>query len=133
MTFEYAQCRETQMQSQNQFIKFFLTLIATLMLGSGCQRSTPTPAPRGTPTPVPLSETSVVPMQTRSITTIQPARVVVPDPKPEPARTPADVVRDFHATNDPERRGELAAELWEINTPEAIATLQQLHAVERDE
>jgi len=133
MTSEYAHCTEPRMQSQNHFIIIFLTLLAILMLSSGCKKPDVITPPRATPTPVPLSETSVIPIPRHSEAITPSPRVAAPSTAPEPVRDPGAIARAFRAASDPEERGALAAELWEVNTPDAIATLQQLHAGERDE
>ena len=55
-----------------------------------------------------------------------PGAPVAPEPA-EPARSdPAQLEREFFASTDADARGEVAEKLWDLNTPQAVATLQRL-------
>jgi len=92
------------------------------------------------------SEPSVTPttpphLPTPGVASAPPPEENAPAPKPtsakpkaadEPTKTPTDLAREFRAAAEPERRGELVGELWDIGTPEAVETLRQLYFGERE-
>lgn len=57
----------------------------------------------------------------------EPADAVVAPAATLPAKADASALeRQFFASREPEARGAVAAELWDLNTPQAVATLQRL-------
>jgi HEAT repeat protein len=45
---------------------------------------------------------------------------------------PAALAREYRATTDVDRRGELVEALWSLDTPAAVDTLRQLFLIERE-
>jgi HEAT repeat protein len=45
---------------------------------------------------------------------------------------PAEIAKEFRATTEPDRRGELVETLWSLETPAAVETIRQLFLTERE-
>jgi hypothetical protein len=90
----------------------------------------PVPEPRQEPAvseSVPLSEPARDPVQPKPSATPQPQSSV------DPATSdPAVLAKQFRATAEPDKRGELVDELWGLDSPAAVETLRQLFLTERE-
>lgn len=106
----------------------FAALAAVLLVG--CERRTADRAeqiPATPPTSSAMESTKAAPFTPRPKVEVQSA--------PEtPARTstPAEIGNRLRVATEPSERSEFVAELWELNTPEAIEILRQQFFVERD-
>jgi hypothetical protein len=99
---------------------------------TGCDRSEPTIAPTTPlPLPTPAVDNAPPPPKEKALPRKLPVTIVPPAGE-TPKGSPTDLAREFRAATEPERRGELAGDLWEIGTPEAVETLRQLFVGERE-
>ncbi len=120
------------MLSQNNFIKIGAAALLALGLGTGCEKA----ADPAAPPPAPPAPAAPGPAATESLSAAPAATptgpAVAENPAPAAPRAAEEVARAFRAAADPAERGELAGELWELNTPAAVALLHQLYLGERD-
>ena len=97
-----------------------VTIAALGVLVGGCERTSQTALPgAGRATPPPEEAEIRQATEPSSITT-SPPTVVPQNREAEPKPGPADLAREFRASTEPDRRGELAGDLCEIGTPEAL-------------
>jgi hypothetical protein len=100
-----------------------LAIVRVRPIGASVTPTTPPPLPTpGVVSAPPPEENAHAPKPTSA----------KPKAADEPTKTPTDLAREFRAAAEPERRGELVGELWEIGTPEAVETLRQLYFGERE-
>ncbi len=121
------------MPNQNNYQKFCGAALLALGLGLGCEKAAvPTASQDAPPEPAPLA--SKAGRGFSHVTAASPtARPPLEHPAPAPPRAPEEIARAFRAAIDPAERSELAGELWESNSPAAVALLHQLYLGERDE
>jgi hypothetical protein len=99
-----------------------------LILIAGCDRSDLAVAPHTppslrTPSPVEAPLHGAPPEK-------EPTEDKTPRSEREATPSAREMAAEFRAASEAERRGELAADLWEIGTPEAVETLRHLFAGE---
>jgi hypothetical protein len=118
-------------QSQSYF-RGLLPIGAVAVLIAGCSDRKPrttdaTPEPRATPAPSASSgfEPAREAVLLRATATPQPE-----SPEIDKASDPAALAKEYRATADVDKRGELVEALWSLDTPAAVNTLRQLFLTE---
>ena len=114
-------------QSNLQILFAFLGTTVALGALAGCKPAAPpvhedgASAPATAETPAPLAENEVPSDALKA-----PVAILPPTPPPPAKPDATELERQFFASTDPAARGAVAEQLWELNTPPALATLQRL-------
>lgn len=125
----------SRLQSQSYFQLVQAVGLGAGLLFAGCHDPKPrtserTPEPRpqfSASEDAPMTQAARDPGQTKA-----PAAPSPPAAENPEATDPQAIAKEFRATAEPDRRGELVETLWSLDTPAAVETLRHLFLTERE-
>jgi hypothetical protein len=125
-----------RLQSQSYSRMFRSIGMSTALLLGACSDRQPRTSDAG-------SEARATPVVREYAPTAEPVREpasprVAATPKPravveDVSSDPAEILKEFRATTDVDRKGELVEALWSLDSPGAVEALRQLFLTERDQ
>lgn len=121
------------MNCQSPLKLFFIVVAATGL--TGCNPSPPRAGERvdeNSATTTPAAPSTFTPRVPNEKAQPPAGNIAKPSPEPDETREPRELAQRLRAEPEPEERGALVGELWDLATPEVVEILRQQFFLEQD-